>query len=1025
MKIGIIQLSDIHFEVTNNFVLNCQDSFVKACLSYVKTCQKIIFAISGDIVNTGKKEEYDAMKFFLDYVEKEIKNGSQWINSYIYVLVPGNHDCLFKEDSIRQLVIEKAIVKDEFTDEQMRNTCLSVQENFWSFYEKVKKSIPTNRISYICNVPVDINFSIDFHCYNTSLFSTLSEVTGTLIVPTNDFIQRGDNNKNLVISIFHHNPGWLNTKTPGNNKKLFENHIIKTSNIVISGHEHIKSNVSISDLENNQSTIYLESPAFQYNNTSAFDILTIDSNNGEITKVDFKYSSNEHIYKEINEGSLSIKKKIVGIAINEDFRTSLDKIEMPLSHPNKSSLQLSDIYIYPDLEPLNDLGSKYVKYIDSSMLTEDKALGKIIFIEGDSQSGKSSLIRMTFKAFITKGVYPILLKASEIKHPNCKDQIKRAYKKQYNENIFSFEYYKQLDIDKKVIIIEDIEKSILNSEGKCILFENLIKDFSQVFISTSLQDDIKSIVIASKNESEIQRYHLKSFGYEKRNELIEKWIWLGRDRYTTDPVKIEKDIKLTFDQISNLLGEQYVPSYPVFILSLLQGLNGILKEFNLSQTSYAFCYYSLIIASLKRIEMPVENIEGVIQFISKLAYWLFDKLAIGFTRKEYDEFYNRYSNDYIMSYSKDLMLSNLEKCYIIKFEDDKYTFSYKYIFYYLIALTISQLNDKKKQFELIKNLCYNLYKEKDANILIFLVNQNNINELLDELKFASWLPFEGCQPITLDKTDPIFQQLIQFMDQVKIDVMRNDIDPHQKRIEDLRASDKVHRDREDVNYFQDDDFERNKDLREINNSIKVVRILGQIVKNQRNTFEKSKLVDLVTESYNVTFRTLAFFSKMLQNVESDIINYIKEQNRKNRKLDDDEIVDRVNRLTQSLLYRVCLSNFSNLSISIGAADVMDIFNDVAKQINTPAAKIVSFSINSYYNRLNISELKDIVEEFKNNPVALEIIRSRVMSYVYHNSLTYEERQRIGNICHIRLVNQEGYTKYIKERWNCHKVSQNK
>lgn len=85
-------------------------------------------------------------------------------------------------------------------------------------------------------------------------------------------------------------------------------------------------------------------------------------------------------------------------------------------------------------------------------------------------------------------------------------------------------------------------------------------------------------------------------------------------------------------------------------------------------------------------------------------------------------------------------------------------------------------------------------------------------------------------------------------------------------------------------------------------------------------------------------------------------------------------------------------------------------------MNTPAAKIVSFTINTYYNKMKISDLEAIMQEFKNNPVATEIIKSRVMSYVYHNYVSRDERQKIGNICKFTLVDKDGYKRYIIEKF---------
>ena len=104
-------------------------------------------------------------------------------------------------------------------------------------------------------------------------------------------------------------------------------------------------------------------------------------------------------------------------------------------------------------------------------------------------------------------------------------------------------------------------------------------------------------------------------------------------------------LKLTFDQISNLLGEQYVPSYPIFILSFLQGLNGSLRRFDISQTSYAFCYYSLMIAALYKAEVPHNKIEGIIKFLSEFSYELYCLNKDSFTKDEFYAFYTKHKRN--------------------------------------------------------------------------------------------------------------------------------------------------------------------------------------------------------------------------------------------------------------------------------------------------------------------------------------------------------------------------------------------
>lgn len=229
----------------------------------------------------------------------------------------------------------------------------------------------------------------------------------------------------------------------------------------------------------------------------------------------------------------------------------------------------------------------------------------------ESQSGKSSLLKMTYQMLLNKGVYPILVNGKDAIHPNISNLLKQCYKQQYQNDKYKYDKYLQLDKENKVVLIDDLNKSTLNYDGKSLLFDNLSKIFKQIIVVSTIQNDVKSYLLRNSNNLDIKRYRLSSLGYEKRNKLIEKWVRLSKDVYTCDEFAIEHEIKLTFDQVTNLLGERLVPSFPIFILSLLQSLNQAFKQFDVSQTSYAFCYKLLIrqspTASAKLVEVSEER----------------------------------------------------------------------------------------------------------------------------------------------------------------------------------------------------------------------------------------------------------------------------------------------------------------------------------------------------------------------------------------------------------------------------------
>lgn len=1014
MKIGIIQLSDIHISSEKDLIITNKDLLIKSCKSKLNECTKLIMVITGDIANSGKEEEYKIAYEFLKSIENEIKKEATYVNSFDYAIVPGNHDCNFTSNPVRDIILQTQSQKDNIDHDDIVNMCISPQENFWSFYTKLCGKEIKPSISFEIKIPLTLNSNLCFHCYNSSLYSSIKETPGSLVIPKRAFIMNSkDRKEDIIISLFHHNTGWLTPDTPENNKKIFEYHIFKTSNIVMCGHEHQQVQKIESSLESYNEIVYLESNALQYKNESSYNVLVLETNNNSFVDYTYIFNKKKMLYEETGSFERTLKYKIKGIVLNNEFKDSLIKLDLPIKHPNKSDLSLLDVYVYPDLEPLLDLEEKYGEFIDSERLAKEDNLGKIIFIEGNAQSGKSALLRMLHLSFYNNGLYPIVIHGKDIKNVNIEDIIKRNYKNQYNHKAFSFQEYMQLEKSRHIILIDNFEESTLNDDGTNVILDRLLANFDKIIITTIERNDIKSLLIRDSKESKIRRYRLLSLGYYKRNQIIERWIRLGTDPYTLDKALIEKEIKLTFDQISNLLGEQLIPSYPVYILTLLQSLNQSLKSFDVSQTSYAYCYNSLIIASLLHSKVPSDNIKGIIKFLTELSFHLYDNNIKNIILKDIEDFYIAYSDKYHVSYTTKGLVSILCESNILKEKEEEiYQFTYKYIYYFLVANKISSFVNTDKGKIIIKHLCSNIHKEKEANILIFLIHHNDDNTLIEELLFASMLPFENQRPITLNTTDEVFTNLSVLVDKIKTEVLISDVDPHNERDKALRDTDKIKRIQTEENNNEDkriidEKWDEDQNLKDINHTFKVTKILGQIIKNQRETFEKEKIISLLVESYNVCFRSINFFSNMLESNKDDIVDYIVTKNKSDRQqeIDITKLKDKVSTLLKLMLYRVCLSTFANLSLAVGTSRMNEIYDEVALRLGTPAAKIISFTIKTYYSTMKISELEDLAEDFKNNPVATHILKARVINYVYNNYVSFKDKQTIGKICQLQLVNR--------------------
>lgn len=1027
MKVALLQLSDIHIKSENDFIIRHQEEFYRSCKSFINECTKLIVIITGDIAFSGSDNEYAIAYKWLKQCEDAWRKEANFLNSVEYIIVPGNHDCDFsKQLDVRNLLIKTVSREDTIESDDVISTCLAVQSNFWSFYGKLRNTDLTPRISWIHDVKLKQDLSIVFNCYNSASLSQLNEQPGELIIPQNKFLERVNRHpQDIVISLFHHNTGWLSPNTSSNNKKLFEEHLFATSNIVMCGHEHSEQYKKVSSLSDYQELAYMENAAFQCGKDSEYGLVIFDTDDMNFTGHQFKYANNA--YQESKEcTSFSILKKQSGIQLTTTWREELETINIPLKHIHKQNLHLSDIFVFPDLDPLSDIKSKCIHYIDSKELLSTSISERVIVLEGENQSGKSSLLQQLYSTWYKKGIYPIMLPGKIIKHHNVSNQLKSSYKEQYQHKSYSYEQYMQLDKSKRIILIDDFDESIINSDSKSKLLEGLLCNFEKIVVTTDLQIDLRSILLHLNNTDNLKHFRILSLGYSKRNDLIEKWIRLGQDTITLNEEMLLTQVKQAYDNISVLLGQQLIPSYPVFILSLLQGLNQVFDNFDISKTSYAFCYNSLIIASLLKSGTDKEKINGVLKFLSEFAYHLFKQQRNRkyFDNNDFEKFYSVYKKDYNASYSAEVLLKNLCNADIIRRADEScYSFSYKYIFYFLVAQKISQLVNDNQENGIVQELCMNLHKEREANILIFLVYHNGTEKQMEDLLFASMLPFESYKPITLNIDDPLFAGINDIVDGIKTDVMLQNIDPHENRNIALRESDDIRRKLDIENQEHqpsEKDFEENDCLRDLNNTFKIIKILGQIIKNQMETLKKDQIQKLIEESYNVCFRSISFFCNLIENSKEEIIQYLLDKYKNRTNIKESELRTRVHKLLHMLLYHQCLNSFTNLARAVGTSNVPYIYDEIAKRFGTPAAKIISFTINTYYNKLRIKDLEELLLEYKNNPVVMEIIKARVLHYVYNNYIELSQRQKIGQLCGLKLINNTEITtksKYSKNYGN--------
>ncbi|MUP36430.1 hypothetical protein [Labilibaculum euxinus] len=171
------------------------------------------------------------------------------------------------------------------------------------------------------------------------------------------------------------------------------------------------------------------------------------------------------------------------------------------------------------------------------------------------------------------GYYPLIIDGQNIKSIDVREIKKKCIKAQYGNKQDLISKYSKIDKSKRVILIDNFDNSPINKESKEKLIDKLCNHFENIVISVKEANEVHQITESEKLYADFRHFKIIPLGYLKRDELIDKWIRLGQDELTMQEGEIVRKLKITFDTVSNLLGEQLIPAYPFFILTPLQSLD--------------------------------------------------------------------------------------------------------------------------------------------------------------------------------------------------------------------------------------------------------------------------------------------------------------------------------------------------------------------------------------------------------------------------------------------------------------------
>jgi hypothetical protein len=646
-----------------------------------------------------------------------------------------------------------------------------------------------------------------------------------------------------------------------------------------------------------------------------------------------------------------------------------------------------------------------------------KVLGgkRRLLIFGRQQAGKTTLAKVLFRDFYNKGITPVLISGEDItqtqvKLENFENLVETRFQQQYRNPMLPT--FQQLDRDKTLVIIDDFDHTRLNSKGRLRLLDNIHTRYERVFI---LADDvIKLEEIASGKEScevlaDYGQFELVQFGYLLRSKLIEQWYSIGSE-YVANPEELAKKIHSAENLITSLLGHNYLPSFPVFILSLLQAYESG-SQLDSSVGTYGGLYEVLISQALAT-KWRGANLDLKKTYLSELAYWMFSRQKRRVTDEDWMRFHAEYCAKYKIKPSREGLKGEFNETGLFDELDGRFGFRHSYSYYYFVARHFRDNIAQPAIRSVLESLCGQIHKQENASIWLFLTHLSKDPFIVDVILNHARKVFSKFSPASFQGEVAILEEFARNIEEVVLqDTEFGEI--KEQRLRQLDAAPSLPE--ETGNELAGGEVETNEALKliaELTIALRTLEVLGQIVKNFPGSLIGADKYALVKECYELGLRTVSMILDVFKNTSEGFIEGVVERiiedhpslkERRNRA----ELEKNLKGFVFWMVENCCFSLIKRISHAVGHSQLNETYQEVRETMDTNAVSLIHASVHLDNTGIPEDLLEDLARRFRGNVFCERLLRQVVVQHFYLFQTRETTKQRVCSLLSIPIRKLKG------------------
>lgn len=983
MKILFLHLSDIH--IRNKDDVNLYH--IKKIVDSLNTVGEFNYAfiiVSGDITNDGLYGQYQNAWHLIGNIISKIKREYK-MNSVNVLVVPGNHDVdLSKSDLGRQKIEE--LYKTRKIDNEVYKE-LEKQKNFLNFANNNYCFQDSNKL--LCKRKIDCNgFEIEVNLLNTAIFSTKDEDKGLHYFPPYLIEEIAEpSGADLVISIMHHAPDWFNDS----NKNILESVLFQKNSLIFLGHEHIIGTKDIS--HNNNPNVKVLAGGMLCNKNdwtkSEYFASVFDTDNSQFDLYRFSWNSDEKLYSDGKIDSDILPNK----PSSEKHLEPCKEFTKVFYEDEKHSLDddFTSYFVFPRLQ--RESTSEKIQSVDFT--SEENFIKELmdkkrIIITGDDNSGRTALLKKLFKTLVKSKVV-IYCDVDRIINKKTNKIIKSVFEDIYGDNIYDYQRFQQLQKDKCVLIIDNIDR--VNTKHFELFLDGIDKDFEYIIFSRKnlLELDIlERTKKAMENSNTFYRYTILPFYADKREELIKNIVNIG----LKDGEDKEKIVSILAESIKKQRG--LFSLNPDFIIQYVQYYCNNIKEISQNDGEVFSKVFEANIVNSVRPHVKAMRVDKLFIVLDKVSYYIHSQKSYPVKFMEIVSIINEYNEKYDSDVIpiEFIRITTMSKILVQCEEKDEYKFCNKNYLAYFIAREINRKYHNDSVDDDLKNIlnysCFGI----NEDILIFITyitdNQQILRFILSTAMALTneWIEFnldESNIPY-LDNFQPLE---IKTPDQKEKDDAKKD-DLERERNIDNNKIDKA-------NIYDYKEVDADKLYNQLVRAISLLSILSKCLPNFEHMMYKEDKAKFVETIYKLPNKIFYMWAMDVDQKKDMIVEFMKElqsQDYYQHKIQTtDEIVKMIQWDSISLLL-----DLYDITITNSAKD------NTKKFLN-------AFNYNILYtysleHLIVIEKYKDISEfireanilfsKTKNNTIKTMVVRIVRHLLIYSKKISPGESQKLEN-----------------------------